>query len=229
MRQIYSTNIVAIIFFLLAAQALAQTEELGVNPDQINQEGWQYISMPFNYQNLQVPSDLWDTIKNRLRKDGAKESQIETFSVAPISIQVEIQSEDPLVMRNGINYRLLFIEGGGEIDLFNYIAGKGDFYTRFAPHLNDGHDFHVLYISDSPGKEVGRSTWGNGCGKIFDISKNSQRFLEDKGIKVTSLKRHYMHLMAGTFIFFQLVEEKLFLGYIRIQDSRYPNFSCKAT
>ena len=86
---------------------------------QNEEPGWKSIQIPFDYKNIQVPSALWDSIKTVLRKDGVKESLIETFSVAPISLQVEIQSQEKLVLRDSMNFRILYIEGGGKLDLFD--------------------------------------------------------------------------------------------------------------
>ena len=89
-------------------------------------------------------------------------------------------------------------------------------------------NFHMIYLSDSPGKRIEKGLWGNGCGKMYDLSQSAHRFLNEPGMLLTTSKRHYLHLMAGVFIFFQLVDERLFLSYIRIMDSRYPNFTCKS-
>ena len=188
--------------------------------------GWKYEQMPFSYQNVQVPRAVWETIKSVLRDDGVKEALIESFSILPISITMELTATEMGVLRNSFNYRLLYIEGGGELDLFNYVHKRGDFFIRFSPHLTDGYPFHLLYISDSPGKQVAGDSWGNGCGKIFNLTKASGRFILDRGMPMTAARRHYLHLMAGTYVFFQLVEEKMFIGYIRLTDSRYPQFKC---
>lgn len=188
---------------------------------------WNYTQMPFTYQNIQVPREFWDALKSVLRKEKVKESIIEDVSVLPISVQFELSSDDKLVLKNRINHRLMFVEGGGEVDLFDYVQGRGAFNMRFSPQLKHEGVYHLLYISDSPGKEVNGDEWGNGCGRIYNLSEKMDQFVDDVGVRVTTSRRHYLHLMAGTFIFFQLVDERLFLGYIRVKDSRYPNFSCK--
>ena len=209
-------------FVLLPAQS--QDKDKNVAPE--SDPDWTFTQMPHNYQNIQVPRELWQFIKEVLRQDGVKQSLLDSFTVQPISVQVELSAEDKVVLRGGKNHRILFIEGGGELDMFDYLAGKGVFNIRFAPEIDGSLPYHLLYISDSPGRQIEGDMWGNGCGKIYDLTSNSDMFFMDQGIKVTASRHHYLHLMAGTFLFLQLVDERLFLSYILLKDSRYPNFSC---
>ena len=210
-----------IIIFLIPT-VFAQ-DELPVNEEDSN---WKLIQIPFNYQNMQVPRELWENIKQILKNDGVNGNVVDDFAVLPINFKFQIASTEKNVLKEGKNYQLAFVEGGGNVDLFDYVSGKGAFYLKFSPEFQEVGNMHMLYISDSPGKDVGGDQWGNGCGKIFDLTEKSGLFTGEQGMKVTSARRHYMHLMAGTYVFFQLIEEKMFLGYIRLQDSRYPNFKC---
>ncbi len=209
--------------FIVPAQSQEDESAESIDP------GWKSVQMPFNYQNIQVPRELWQSIKEILRKDGVKESVLEDFAVLPVAAQVELMDPNHSVLKDSLNHRLLFIEGGGTLDLFDFVVGKGDFYVRFSPELNEGATYHLVYISDSPGQDVGRKKWGNGCGRIYDLTQSADKFFFDYGMKVNSNKRHYLHLMAGTFIFFQLVDDRLYLSYIRLTDSRYPKFNCHST
>lgn len=210
--------------FSIADEELAAAESTG-EPEK--EEGWVTEQMRVTYHNIQVPRAMWDNIKEILKKDKVDEKTIEEFSVQPISVNVELASDDEFVLKDRLNYRLQYSEGGGDLDLFNYVTGKGPLNIRFAPHLTDGQKFHMLYISDSPKKDVDGVVWGNSCGKIYNLSESAGKFLLDPGMRMTSSRRHYLHLMAGTFIFFQLIDDKLLLGYIRVMDSRYPQFNCR--
>ena len=207
------------MFASLMISAQEEAEETDSN--------WVETKMPFTYQNIQVPREMWNLIKDTMRADGATEKQMENFSINPTSVSVELSSLEQKVLKDNKNHKLLFTDGGGDLDLFDYVPGRGQFYLRFSPHLVNGNDFHIFYLSESPGKKIEGSQWGNGCGNMYDISKSSDKFLGLEGILLTTSKRHYLHLMAGVFVFFQLVDERLYLGYIRIKDSRYPNFNCK--
>jgi len=203
----------------------------GACADEVNVVGkesrWKSVQIPFTYQNVQVPKALLDLIKKKMAAGGATKKTMENFSITPISLQVELSSQETFVLKEAYNYRLFYVEGGGVLDLFEYVTGKGPMYIRLSPHLEDGVSFYLLYISDSPGKEINGDVWGNGCGRIFDLTESASQFLLESGIKVTSSKKHYMHLLAGTFVFAQLVDDRLHLGYVRIKDSRYPQFKCK--
>ncbi len=227
LRSILSVVLVLVCPFLLSPVISQDSEALVGAESESPMVGWKQIQVPFTYQNIQVPRELWQTIKGVLRKDGAKEELLDTFVVLPVAISVDLMSENKVALKNGLNYRVSYVEGGGELDLFDYVVGKAPFFIRFAPELEFDDSMHVLYISDSPGKEIEGNLWGNGCGQIYDLSKSKESFIFENGMAVTASRRHYLHLMAGTFVFFQLVEERLFLSYIRLTDSRYPNFSCQ--
>lgn len=210
-----------------ASQVTQTAEAEPAEEKEKEEEGWTTEQMKVTHHNIQVVRDTWDYIKVILKADGVDERTLEEFTVQPIAITMELVSEDEFVLKNRLNHRLQFLEGGGDLDFFNYVVGKGPFNVRFSPHLTDNQKFHMIYISDSPKKEVDGVSWGNSCRKIYDLTKEAKQFIMNNGMKVTSSRRHYLHLLAGTFIFFQLIDDKLHLGYIRVMDSRYPQFNCK--
>lgn len=215
--------------FLAVFPVFSQEDEDYTEEEAIEDTRWVSKQMPFTRQNIQVPRAFWQAVKDTLKADGVAESIVNEFAILPVSVQVELTSEDHFVLKDGKNYRLVFVDGGGDLDLFEYVTGKGDFHLRFAPGFENDNKFHMFYISDSPGKKVGGDPWGNGCGKIFDLSDKATLFMLDSGMRLTSSRRHHMHLMAGTFVIFQLVEDRLYMGYIRVADSRYPQFNCQAS
>ena len=139
---------------------------------------------------------------------------------------VELVAKDPGVLRNNKKFRILLPEGGGELDLFKYVEGRGDFYLQISPTLMNDKPFYLRYVSESPGRVMGRDRWGNGCGTIYNITKKSEQIFAEGGLLVSTGKRHYLHLLAGLYIVYQMVDDRLLMGYVRVTDSRYPQFSC---
>ena len=214
--------LIFLLGFLLAQEKTEpQPEEaLGMMGD------WVELEMPYQKQNVTVPRELLRVIRELLELDGVDEQVIESYAIYPANISVEISQEDVSVTKDNKNYRVTYPEGGGEIDLFQYVDGKGKFYVRLSPHLLDDQKFHLLYLSESPGRLFGDVKWGNGCGNIYELTASAGKFFSNRGMLVTTSKRHYLHLMAGLYVMFQLVEDKMLLGYIRIKDTRYPQFTC---
>lgn len=214
-----SVRALCVIFlFLFTSVSIAEESDEETN--------WKHIQMPFNYQNIQVPRELLKKMREVLMESGASKKTLESIAEVPVTVQTELRAADKNVLLNGLNYRHTFIEGGGSLDLFDFLRGKGEFSLRITPDFKPGEKFHLLYISDSPEIEVEGSTWGNGCGKIYDLSDKANLFVADEGVNLTSARKLYMSFLAGTFVFFQLIEEHLHMGYIRVRDSRYPQFSC---
>ena len=189
--------------------------------------GWKGVQKPLNTENIKVPREFWQVLQKGLLQRGASKGAVESFHMVPVKLKVDVfSSELNSVLREKKNYRVSYKEGGGELDLFEYVAGRGPFNIRFAPDLDLGETVHLLYISDSPGESLKGRKWGNGCGRIYDLTEKSSLFFSKEGIHLTSSRRQYMHLMAGLFVFFQLVDEKLLLAYIKVEDARYPRFNC---
>jgi hypothetical protein len=225
------TNVVSlflIVIYMIGADTSVQApkESSPKEPVKMDKDSWKEQQVSFKYQNVKVPNELWDKVKQVLTKQMGKGKSLDDYALIPISLQVELTTNDPFVFKEKVNHRVIFVEGGGTLDFFDFVNGKGEFYVRLSPHLLNDNTFHLLYISDSPGKQVEGSSWGNGCGKIYNLTDSANRFIYDQGIKVTSARRHHLHLLAGTYVFFQLVDERLFLGYIRLIDSRFPQFGC---
>jgi hypothetical protein len=189
--------------------------------------GWNQVTMPYTSQNVQVPRELWQTIKDVLRSEGHKEEILDNFVTLPVEISVDLMADNRIALKQGLNHRVSFLEGGGDLDLFDFVVGKASFFIRFAPQLDPENTIHLLYVSASPGEEIEGNIWGNGCGHIYDLSRSLDRFVNENGLAVTASRRQYLHLMAGTYVFFQLVDERLYISYIRLMDSRYPRFHCQ--
>ena len=203
---------------------------LGTGADEEGSEAkWEVTTMPFNYQNLQVPREFWEKAKGSMLDDGVSPMVIEDFSVLPISMDFAMVSKDPKVLKDGKNFKLRFVEGGGKVDFFDYVVGRGEFYLRMTPKFEEEGKTYFFYISDSPGTVIDGDNWGNGCGQIFDLSGQIPFFTGDEGVRVTSVLRQYMHLLAGAYVFLRIVEDRLHMGYISLTDSRYPRFNCDFT
>lgn len=207
--------------------SIPEKEQIYGEEESVQKRTWKETRQDFQYQNIKVPRQLWDEIEKHISPGLKTGDGVGDLALIPISLTVELLTEDPYVFREKVNHRITYVEGGGTVDFFDYLTGKGEFFVRFSPHLTDDEPFFLLYISDSPGKKVEGQSWGNGCGHIYDLSEGARHFIYDQGIKVTSARRHHMHLLAGTYVFFQRVDERLLLGYIRLTDSRFPQFGCR--
>ncbi|MCB0377035.1 MAG: hypothetical protein KDD33_00955 [Bdellovibrionales bacterium] len=221
-------SLVRLLGIFIFAILVGAQEEADPGASQAD-EKWVSQKIETSSRNIQVPRELWVRIKESLKNDGVKAEVIDNFSIYPTSVQVELIGEEgDEALRDNKNYQLLLVDGGGTLDLFEYINGKGAFRIRVVANLVDEGPVHLLYVSHSPGRKMDDAQWGNGCGNIFDLSQVMSQISGEKGMLVTTSKRHYMHLMAGIYVFYQIVGDQLFLGYVRLTDSRYPQFSCSA-
>jgi len=223
MLLVRSLILVGVSLFFLSCSSASSPDE-----GQVEDSGAVVVEMPYTKTNVQVPRQLWQQIKEILEKDEISEDVRNSFSIQPTKISVEITGKDQGVLKGNTPYRVDFPEGGGDLDLFEYVSGRGDFSLSLAPQLMNDNPYHVLYLSESPGRLVGESKWGNGCHRIFDLSAKADALIGGSGLLVTTSRKQYLHLLAGVYVIFQMVEDRMLLGYIRISDSRYPQFTCSS-
>lgn len=177
-------------------------------------------------QNISVPRALWKAINERLIEQGASKETLKSYVIEPAQIAVELYPEDPGVLKDDTAVRLEFFEGGGRLDLYQFLKGRGAFRLKFSPYLPSDEPFSWFYISESPGRDYGGPLWGQGCGRVLDLTDQVDFFFGGNGALLSTGRLQYLHLMAGTFVIFQMVENRLVLGYVRVKDSRYPQFQC---
>jgi len=193
------------------------------NPEEAS---FSVVAKNMSEQNVVVPRTLWSTINQILEAEGHSDETLNDYVIAPVPLSVELVSDHQGVLKDDQSYRVEFFEGGGELDLFSYVKGKGRFHMAFRPSIMNDKAFHWLYVSESPGHTYGDEDWGQGCGKILNLTDQATRFFNHRGLLLATGKQHYLHLMAGYFVVFQMVEQRLLLGYVHVKDSRYPQFHC---
>jgi hypothetical protein len=123
--------------------------------------------------------------------------------------------------------------GGGEIDLKNYVRGKkGSFYLTYKvrhSHTPDApiKDLHVYFSSETKIRNIDGEDYGVGCQKYLDVTQKMAAANSGAGLQLNATDHRYLPVVGGVFYFVDFdPERKIFLGAIRLIDSRYPEDSC---
>ncbi|AZZ37611.1 hypothetical protein CIK05_12680 [Bdellovibrio sp. qaytius] len=162
-----------------------------------------------------------------------KKSMGEGVSVEPeymfTDLEVEIQTDQKEVLSYS---RLLFKlpNGGGAIDLKDYVTGDGSFYLRFPPEQFETKPelAFLFYISDSPKVKIRDEEYGLGCGQFVDLKPKFSKLQDKTFLKLNTTDHTYAHVLSGQYVFVFKKGIQYYLTHLNLFDSRYSDKMCTA-
>jgi hypothetical protein len=173
---------------------------------------------------FKVPKKMFEQIETDL---------IGTSAVQPVylftPLQVVLFSESDTVLKN-LSTRISFPNGGGKLDLADYVSGQGSFYLSFPkeqfeklPTLEK-----LYFISDTPKKTIDSEEFGIGCGKFVDIRKQFE-FLQNKNfLKLNTTELRHLYVVTGYYVFVFKNSSQIYFTHLHVIDSRYPDNFCSS-
>lgn len=171
---------------------------------------------------FKVPQAVFATIKKNLGEGLIVEPEY-IFT----NLEVEVHSDQKSVLSHS---RLLFKlpNGGGAIDLKDYVTGEGSFYLRFPPEQFEAKPelAFLFYISDSPKVKIRDEEYGLGCGQWMDLTPKFGKFQEKNFLKLNSVDQTYAHVLSGQYIFVFKKGIQYYLTHLNLFDSRYRDKMC---
>lgn len=173
---------------------------------------------------FKVPKKIFDQIEADLLGTSPAQS---VFLYTPI--QVVLFSESNGVIKNSPT-RISFPNGGGQLDLANYVIGAGSFYLSFPKDQFETLPFleNLYFISDTPKKKIEKEEFGLGCGKFVDIKKQFESLQKINFLKLYTTDLRYLYVVSGYYIFVFKKNNQVFLTHLRVTDSRYPDSFCSS-
>ena len=162
-----------------------------------------------------------------------KKSMGEGVTIEPefmfTDLEVEIQTDQKSVLSYS---RLLFKlpNGGGAIDLKDYVTGEGSFYLRFPPEQFETKPelVFLFYISESPKVKIRDEEYGLGCGQFVDLMPKFSKLQDKTFLKLNSIDHTYAHVLSGQYVFVFKKGIQYHLTHLNIFDSRYSDKMCTA-
>jgi hypothetical protein len=173
---------------------------------------------------FKVPTAIFDEIKKQLGPDMKSEPEY-IFT----DIEVEIKSDQKFVLSQP-RYLFKFPNGGGELDLKNYVTGEGSFYLHFpAKQFESKPPLEFLfYLSDAPKKKIRDNEFGLGCGQWVDLKPKFESLQKPDFLKLNTVEQTYVHVLSGQYIFVFKKGIQYQIAHLNIYDSRYRDQMCTA-
>lgn len=173
---------------------------------------------------FKVPEAIFAEIKKNLG---------EGITIEPEYIFTDLDVEVHSDQKSVLSYSRLLFElpnGGGAIDLKDYVTGKGSFYLRFPPEQfeNKPELAFLFYISDSPKVKIRDEEYGLGCGQWIDLKSKFSKLQDKTFLKLNSIDHTYAHVLSGQYIFVFKKGIQYYLTHLNLSDSRYSDKMCSA-
>lgn len=173
---------------------------------------------------FKLPVAIFAEIKKNLGEDIKVEPEY-VFT----NLDVEISSDQ----KNVLSYSDLLFKlpnGGGGIDLKDYLTGEGSFYLRFPPEQFEKKPelVFLFYISDSPKVVIRNEEYGLGCGQWVDLKPKFSKLTEKTFLKLNTVDHTYAHVLSGQYVFVFKKGIQYYLTHLNLSDSRYSDKMCSA-
>jgi len=187
-----------------------------------------------------IPRDLRETIEKEyvrlIHKDNIKNVLPDEELTARIPrefLDLDIYLRQAASGTLSDNTHFYLPRGGGEIDLKNDVKGrKGSFYLTFAArrsHTPEAplKDLHVYFMSEAKIRNIDGENFGAGCQKYMDVTQKLLSTNKGEGLQLNATDHRYLPVVGGVLYFVDFdPERKIFLGAVRIFDSRYASDMC---
>ena len=118
--------------------------------------------------------------------------------------------------------------GGGEIDLKNYILNQGTFSLSFSKEqFQNLPKIEFLYfLSETVSATIDQEIFGLGCGKMANLSKQFESLQKNDFLKLNTTDQRHMFVAAGYYIFVFRENNQVYLTHLHLTDSRYNKSLC---
>lgn len=171
---------------------------------------------------FKMPEALFTEIKKSLGPDSKIEPEY-LFT----DLEVEIHSDQ----KNVLSYSSLLFKltnGGGDVDLKDYVIGEGSFYLYFPPEqfTTKPELSFIFYISDSPKVNIRGEEYGLGCGQWVDLKPKFAKLQERNFLKLNTVDQTYAHVLSGQYVFVFKKGIQYYLTHLNLSDSRYSDKMC---
>lgn len=171
---------------------------------------------------FKVPKKIFSEISGQ--EESSEKSLKPVYIFVPLSValsaDIEVMPKSPL--------KVNFPNGGGKIDLKEYLSGTGSFYMNFPkdqfknlPELT-----HLFFISDSPKKNIDHEDFGLGCGFFVDLKNKFNALQDPHFLKFNTTDMRYFHVAVGYYIFVFQEKNTIYLTHLNVIDSRHSENMC---
>ena len=171
---------------------------------------------------FKIPQQIFTEIKKSLGVDLKIEPEY-LFT----DVEVDLYSDQKAVLLYPF-LQFNLPNGGGALDLKDYVVGDGSFYLSFPEEqfANKPPLEFLFYLSNSPKKKIKDEKYGLGCGQWVDLRPKLRDLQTRTFLKVNSIDHSYAHVLSGQYIFVFKKGIQYYLAHVNVSDSRYNDEMC---
>jgi len=163
----------------------------------------------------------------KIKESLSKESQAKPeFIFSPLKVSLYSDQENVL-QQNYLHIQLP--NGGGKIDLAEWLKGDGSFYLGFPSEQFNNPQVtleNIYYISDVPQVTVDGEKYGLGCGKWIDLKPKLKEVQKHNFLKLNTFNLRYLYVSVGYYLVVQKKGTQYFVSHLNLTDSRYKDKLC---
>ncbi len=219
------------LLFAVLAMLISCTKPSAPEPT-----SWSIIDMSREPSDVLLPMALWDEIEKNhhglhptnFDPRGTLEGQGPVKFYTSLPMVVEITASHPDTFEHP-NYRLVYQDGGGTLDLARFVRAGSVGSLRLSVALPQEYETarrKVFFLSQSPQRDLDGKTFGSGCNVFVDVTSFFEKSMKDGGLELFLKDERHLSAFGGTFFLMASKASQLFLAHLRLTDSRYPERSC---
>jgi len=173
-------------------------------------------------EDFKIPKDFVEKIKESAGKESHATPE---FIFSPLKVSLYSDQE------NVLDQSYLHIQlpnGGGKIDLAQFVKGDGSFYLGFPDdQFNQPMTLENIYfISDAPQTTIEGEKYGLGCGKWIELKPKIKELQKNNFLKLNTFSLRYLYVSAGYYLVVQKKGAQYFVSHLNLTDSRYKDKLC---
>jgi hypothetical protein len=174
-----------------------------------------------------VPRALIERVEREYRHETKRPAE-EPVKHELVAAVVDLTSIKPGTLND--DARWLMAPGGGAFDFSGVVEGQpGSFNLKLSARDQAGEPVkftHLYYVPRSKVRRLDGETFGDGCGKVFELTGAwRKRFAH--GIDLYTAGQRYLSTVGGTFLVAAFGEKVLQVAHVTFTDSRYPQLICE--
>lgn len=196
-------------------------------------------------EDIRIPIKLWDRIEQDSQisdlvpkgKEEEKNQEQEkdefaankgTILFSPITVILKEHNSEVL---ESPEIKISLPRGGGQVDLSDYVGSKvGSFFVKFVwpEEWKDVTSIQSYYVSRGRKRKLDGDTYGVGCNKYLNLTKQLLKENAGEGIKVNTTRDRHTTVLGGHFIFSGKKGSQTFLSQVTFLDKKNPHLLCES-
>ena len=174
-------------------------------------------------EDFKIPKDFVEKIKESAGKESHATPE---FIFSPLKVSL-FSDQESVLEQSYLHIQLP--NGGGKIDLAQFVKGDGSFYLSFPEDQFNQPQMtleNIYFVSDAPQTTIEGEKYGLGCGKWIELKPKIKDLQKYNFLKLNTFNLRYLYVSAGYYLVVQKKGTQYFISHLNLTDSRYKDKLC---